>query len=330
MPDMSAVLSLATRQAFDLEETLKLFLSELAPNTQKKYRFALEHFSNWLADHNLNILSCDELSALTYLNYYAESPAQKFKHRLQNDKISRYTVSQRAMVLHSLYKFLMRYGVTERDPIVPSLDKFKKAKSGDRRQTEMIPFDKVKTILDIPSPYIDEGLRDRCFLGLLFGCGLRISEVLSLLCCDIKQTVEGCHYLELRHTKAQRIQQQPMPPWLADRVTKYLAVRINKEHATQSEPLLMSYRKYGGLAGNLTTSTAYRLFREYCRQAGLNAGALSPHSARATAITKLLSANDMSYREVQEFARHGSVGMVQVYDKRRYNLENSPGLKLSY
>jgi site-specific recombinase XerD len=327
MPDM--LINLETKQAYDLDSTLSLFLEGLAINTQKKYHIAISHFSNWLSEHSINLLSCDELSALSYLNYYAQSPAQRFKHRLQAEKVSKYTISQRATILHSLYKFLIRYGVADHDPFLPSLDKFRKAKSGDRRATEMVPFEKVKLLLDIPSPFTPEGMRDRCLLALLFGCGLRISEALGLLLCDIKQTVEGAWYLLLRNTKSQHCQQQPLPEWVAERVISYIKQRADKEQAEQHHTLFSAYRPYGGVTGALTVTKAYRIFRAYMRDAGLPP-AYSPHSARATAITKLLSVNDMTYREVQEFSRHSNVQMLQVYDKRRFNIENSPGLKLTY
>ena len=56
---------------------------------------------------------------------------------------------------------------------------------------------------------------------------------------------------------------------------------------------------------------------------------VSPHSARATAITKLLS-DGFSHREVQEFSRHASIQMVEVYDKRRISIDDNPASDLDY
>jgi integrase len=56
---------------------------------------------------------------------------------------------------------------------------------------------------------------------------------------------------------------------------------------------------------------------------------VTPHSARATAITRLLE-QGFSHREVQEFSRHSSVLMVEKYDKRRFSLDESPGKKIFY
>ncbi len=72
----------------------------------------------------------------------------------------------------------------------------------------------------------------------------------------------------------------------------------------------------------------YRLFKDYLRRFKLNPN-YSPHCARVTAITQLLK-QGMNHREVQELSRHASVSMVERYDRRRFEIEESPSKKLSY
>jgi integrase len=56
---------------------------------------------------------------------------------------------------------------------------------------------------------------------------------------------------------------------------------------------------------------------------------VTPHSARATAITKLLT-DGIPHREVQAFSRHASIQMVEHYDKRRFDVERSPAKGLEF
>jgi integrase len=72
----------------------------------------------------------------------------------------------------------------------------------------------------------------------------------------------------------------------------------------------------------------YLLFKQYCMAAGAGMY-VTPHSARATAITKLLS-DGVPHRVVQEFSRHASIQMVEWYDKRRFDVEQSPAKGLVY
>ena len=60
-----------------------------------------------------------------------------------------------------------------------------------------------------------------------------------------------------------------------------------------------------------------------------DAASTGAHSARATAITRLL-AEGIPHREVQEFSRHASIQMVELYDKRRIGVDKNPGRGLDY
>ena len=104
-----------------------------------------------------------------------------------------------------------------------------------------------------------------------------------------------------------------------------------REGAYPGDYVFVSYR---GPAGRIQTdlplscSGLYKLFKGYCMRAGAGRFA-TPHSARATAITKLLS-DGLNHREVQEFSRHASVQMVEVYDKRRLGVDQNPAKTLKY
>jgi integrase len=101
--------------------------------------------------------------------------------------------------------------------------------------------------------------------------------------------------------------------------------------AKPGDYLFNSYRGRGGrnpVSAPISTHGIYELFKRYCKQAGIKEF-VSPHSARATAITRLLS-RGIPHREVQEFSRHSSIQMVELYDKRRLGVEDSPGRGLDY
>ena len=188
----------------------------------------------------------------------------------------------------------------------------------------------VEKILHSPDIRTKKGLRDSAILSALFGGGLRRSEVASLRVADVRHTSSGNTYLYLRSTKAKKDAEAAIPDWAAQRILEYQSIRL-KDGAMEGDYLFVSYR---GQAGNSPTnepishSGIYRLFKKYCMMAGVK-GHLSPHSARATAITKLL-ADGVPHRLVQQFSRHSSVQMVEVYDKRRIGIDENPGVRLKY
>jgi len=204
------------------------------------------------------------------------------------------------------------------------------AKSGQKRPTEMIGFALVKRIVERASDLTPKGLRDRAVLSVLFGGGLRRSEVVALRLNDVCRSAQGTVFLRLRATKGKRDAEQALPGWAAKTIDRLVQQRL-KEGALPADFLFISYQGRGGkspTSNPLSDSGLYALFKAYCRQAGAGAY-VTPHSARATAITKLL-ADGIPHRQVQEFSRHSSVQMVELYDKRRISVDSNPGKDLEF
>jgi integrase len=104
-----------------------------------------------------------------------------------------------------------------------------------------------------------------------------------------------------------------------------------KHGAKETDYLFVGYTgRAGSTPARVPISPAglYQLFRHYAQLAGVPAH-VTPHSARATAITKLL-ADGIAHRKVQEFSRHSSIQMVEVYDKRRVSVDENPAGQLEF
>ena len=167
-------------------------------------------------------------------------------------------------------------------------------------------------------------------LAVLFGGGLRRSEAIAIRLADVRRTNAGTMFVRLRATKAGKDADQALPAWAAKHIDTLVSIR-KRDGAEDGDHLFVSYRGRGGKTATnhpLSDSGLYKLFKSYCVRAGAGSFA-SPHSARATAITKLLDSG-VSHREVQEFSRHASVQMVEVYDKRRIGVDENPAKDLDY
>ena len=177
---------------------------------------------------------------------------------------------------------------------------------------------------------VEKGRRDYALLALLFGGGLRRSEALYITIADVKKTKSGTFFVELRATKAKKDASQAIPDWTGLALEAVIADR-KKHGASSGDPLFIGYRGRAGVLPSsdpLSETGLYLLFKGYSYRAGAGAF-VSPHSARATAITKLLD-EGITHRDVKEFSRHSSVQMVEVYDKRRTGIDMNPGVTLRY
>lgn len=196
----------------------------------------------------------------------------------------------------------------------------------EKRNITAIPFDKVMRLVECPGKSA-QGLRDAAHIALMLGGGLRITEALTLTVARIRTTEKGALYVRLDRTKKGTPAEQAIAPSFAQYVYKYLERRL-KEGAKPDDVFLTSYNDKGKPTNTQRNRrNATRSFQAYAKKCGIDK--ISPHSCRATAITKLLHDNK-TYREVQEFSRHSSVQMVERYDKRYFGVDDSPAQDLSF
>jgi integrase len=127
-----------------------------------------------------------------------------------------------------------------------------------------------------------------------------------------------------------RVAEQAVPKWAANHLWSLIEER-KKEGAKDADYVFLGYTGRGGQTRSdkpISDTGVYLLFKHYCQVVGVGTHA-TPHSARATAITKLL-ADGIPHRQVQEFSRHASIQMVEWYDKRRFSVDENVGVGLEY
>lgn len=189
-----------------------------------------------------------------------------------------------------------------------------------KRPHRNIPADKVAAILAVPDINTIDGLTDHVWLSLLFAGGLRVGEVRNLCLFDIKQDT-----IILRATKNGDDVELPLADWVWPSLNALKQVRLVE--SGENSKLIVT-RVKGIAQENRGYYSFLRDFRMYCSKVGLDPDH-SPHDARHTAITKLLT-EGFNYRQVQEFSRHSSVVMVERYDRRIIRKEDHPSFSLKY
>jgi integrase len=310
----------------DLSESIGELIQCKAINSQRSYHAALDTFAEFLSVKRSSYKFERELLTFTPLK------AGKFIRWLRNRKggdggrIADTTVAQRVAILRRVFRHLIDIGARVGNPIGVVSDVMPMRQRVQKRPTKLIPFDAVQRILDAPDPSTKEGIRDRALLAILFGGGLRRSEALKLNVGDIGEGNDGVPFLILRATKAGQNQTQSLPAWAWQRVIKYLEQRDDDGSAPQS-PLFVFYYRNGESRRRMSERTLARMYKRYAASVGVDGAA--PHSARATAVTRL---KEMGYedRDVANFLRHSTETMVRVYDKRGRGPARNPGRMLEY
>ena len=165
-----------------------------------------------------------------------------------------------------------------------------------------LEIEEVERLLAVPdaSPL---GLRDRAAMELLYGAGLRVSELVGLRVQDL-DLVECVVRVTGKGSK-QRI--VPTGSVAAQAVTRYLG----RGRAFLGRTQLPGALILNANGGRLTRQGAFELVRRNARAAGLPAH-VGPHTLRHAFATHLV-AGGCDLRTVQELLGHSRISTTQIY-----------------
>ncbi len=174
----------------------------------------------------------------------------------------------------------------------------------DERQIEIIDYDELERLLNIPKTNSLKGLRDKAILEMLFSAGLRVSELCNLNRGDISLkksefSVKG---------KGGKIRMVFLSETAKNALKNYLDKRSDVEEA-----LFVSYSKSAALKtlGRIIPRAIERLIKFYATRAGISKK-ITPHTLRHVFATDLLQ-NGADLRSVQMLLGHSNISTTQIY-----------------
>jgi integrase/recombinase XerD len=278
------------------EELMLDFLAYLelergvSKNTLQSYRSDLLQFGSFLArrDTTAEAAGPQDVSAfLTGLAVGGESPAAATA-----------TLQRKAACLRSFYRHLRREGLRESDPT---------AGLSTPRKSQKLPHvlgrAEVQRLLEQPKGTEPVALRDRALLELMYACGLRATEAITLEPGDLDLR-DGVARVRGKGDKERLV---PIGSEAVKAVEAYLRRgRPALVGAREETRLIVNFR-----GGALTRQGLYKVIGRHARSAGL-AGKMSPHTLRHTFATHLL-AGGCDLRSVQEMLGHADIATTQLY-----------------
>ena len=208
------------------------------------------------------------------------------------------SVARTLSAVRSFHRFLLREGVTDRDPAaavpLPRLP---------RSLPRPLPLEDVRRLLEAPDDGSPIGVRDRAILELLYGSGLRISELTGMDVDDLDLEEGSLRVLG----KGGKEREVPLGSFARDAVSAYL---------TRGRPALATGASRGALflnarGGRLSRQSCARILGRYVRAAGIDRR-VTLHTLRHSFATHLLEGG-ADVRVVQELLGHASVATTQIY-----------------
>jgi integrase/recombinase XerC len=149
-------------------------------------------------------------------------------------------------------------------------------------------------------------LRDSALLELLYGTGLRVSEVCALDLGDIDRGRYGVPMLLVRRGKGNKSREVPVGGAADHALVAYLPART--QLAATGSALFVN-----AAGRRLTPRSVQRMVKRWTIAGGVHADA-TPHSLRHSFATHLLD-EGVDLRAIQELLGHASLGSTQIYTK---------------
>lgn len=260
----------------------------LAHNTIENYSLDVEKLQNWLETNNILVSPVD----------ITEEDIQQFIYSLAGSVNAR----SQARIISGLRGFF-NYLVFEDYRKMNPLDLIESPKTGrklpDTLSTEEI--DRLIAAIDLSKP---EGERNRAILETLYGCGLRVSELVNLRLSDLFFE-EGFIKVTGKGSKSRFVP-------IAEATIKYIQlyrsqIRSHQDIQKGHEDTLFLNRR----GKQLTRAMIFTIIRRLAEAAGLHK-TVSPHTFRHSFATHLLE-NGADLRAIQQMLGHESITTTEIY-----------------
>ena len=223
-----------------------------------------------------------------------------FLSPLYEKGLSKTSVARSLAAVRSLYRWLAREGAVEQNPAklvaTPKLPK---------KLPRVPTIEEMNSVLDGQMPESAAfPERDRLMLELLYGCGIRNSELTGINLDDIRLSAEAI----LIRGKGKKERYVPFGDAVKNALAGYLRARqaLLAERSKNTPALLINRR-----GGRLTTRSVGRIIKQIAVAKGLSPD-VHPHTLRHAFGTHLLE-EGADLRAIQELLGHERLATTQRY-----------------
>jgi len=224
---------------------------------------------------------------------------QEYLFQLSKKKFSERTQARWISSIKAFFKYLLDDEVRSDNPATllegPKLGLY---------LPDTLSFDDVDKIINAIDVSNDLGKRNKCMIEVLYGCGLRVSELIDLKISNINfkelyLKVEG---------KGDKARYVPLAKFTAKLIKEYISeVRSKYKINKKCEDILFLNSRGSAMSRVIV----FIIIKELTEKAGINKK-ISPHTFRHSFATHLLQ-NGADLRYIQEMLGHSSITTTEIY-----------------
>jgi len=256
----------------------------LAPNSVAAYRRDTQAFAEFL--RGLGVADFSQVTCDHIIAYLA---------KLKGEEYAVSSVSRALVAVKVLFRFLKREGAVK-------IDSAHYLESPKLWQVipDVLSCSEVEALLEQPNPRTETGARDKAIIELLYGCGLRVTELCTLSIYDVDDTFIRAF------GKGRKERLVPIGKKAIEAVDHYL---LHFRSRYESEKLQQLFLTRSGKP--IDRITVWKVIKEHAKNAGIMKN-ISPHSLRHSFATHLLD-NGADLRVIQEMLGHADIGSTDRY-----------------
>lgn len=257
-----------------------------SPNTVEAYEMDLEKLRAYAKKHGLDYVHMDfeALEAFVF---------EQFK-TIQSEA----TQARVLAGIHSWYKFLLYKDYIEQDPS-ELIESPKKSK----HLPTVLSIEEINAMIAAIDLSSNEGHRNRAIIEMLYGSGLRVSELVNL---QLSKIYLDQHYM-LIEGKGSKQRLVPISPVAEEWFGYWLQERSTWPLKPEARDIAFVNR-YGR---PMTRAMIFTIIRRLCEAAGITK-TVSPHTLRHSFATHLLQ-NGADLRVIQQLLGHEDLATTEIY-----------------
>ena len=258
----------------------------LSANSIKAYEFDLQRLQEYMDKHGIDIVhaSFDDLQAFIFDT---------------SKEISSVRTQARLIAgIHSFYRFLLYHNYIEQDP-----SELLETPKKEMHIPEVLSLDEIDRMIAQIDMSKSESHRNRAIVEILYGSGLRVSELVNLRLSDIYLN-EGYMRITGKGNKQRLV---PISPVATEWFNYWMQDRGKLDIKPEAVDIAFVNR-YGR---QLTRAMIFTIIKNLTKAAEIKK-TISPHTLRHSFATHLLQ-NGADLRIIQQLLGHESISTTEIY-----------------
>ena len=258
----------------------------LSANSVEAYERDYQRLKAYMDAHGLDVVraSFDDLQAFVF---------DTFK-----DIASVRTQARLIAGIHSFYRFLLYHHYIEQDP-----SELLETPKKELHLPDVLSLEEIDRMIAQIDMSKSESHRNRAIIEMLYGSGLRVSELVNLRLSDM-YLKEGYMRITGKGSKQRLVPVSPV-------AVKWFGYWLEDRNRLDIKPEAVDIAFVNRYGRQLTRAMIFTIIKTLAREAGIQK-TISPHTLRHSFATHLLQ-NGADLRIIQQLLGHESISTTEIY-----------------